>query len=324
MSAPTATRRPLGATGLAVHPIGLGTNTFGWSAEREAAFAVLDAYVAAGGNLIDTAHTYPGWAPGREGGESEAIIGQWLAARPGMRERVVIATKIGMAGGRFAKGLRRAQILPWVADCRERLGVERIDLLYTHEDDPDTPLIETLGALNELVAEGAVAHLGASNLPPERLERSREICAREGWAPYAVLQPAYNLIQRTPFEGRMRAVCLDHAVAVVPYPALAGGFLTGKYRPGTAPPPGVRAAGAQALADSPAGQRVLAALDRVGGECGASPAQVALAWLIGRPTVAAALVSATGAEQVAEFMRAPLVGLSDAQIAHLEAASDAG
>lgn len=314
--------RPLGSTGLSVHPIGLGTNTFGWSADEEAAFAVLDAYVAAGGNLIDTAHTYPGWAPGREGGESETMIGNWLRARPGMRERVVIATKVGMAGGRFAKGLHRGQILEWVDGSLTRLGVDRIDLFYTHEDDPDTPLRETLSTLDELVRHGVVSHLGASNLPPERLAESLRIADAEGWARYAVLQPAYNLVRRDLFEGEMRDLCLAEGIAVVPYPALAGGFLTGKYRPGDEPPPGVRARGAQALADSPFGVRVLDALDRIAAAHDATPGQVAIAWLIARPAVTSALASATTAEQVREFMPAAGLSLTPDQTVTLERASN--
>jgi aryl-alcohol dehydrogenase-like predicted oxidoreductase len=316
--------RPLGSTGLAVHPIGLGTNTFGWSADEDAAFAVLDAYVAAGGNLIDTAHTYPGWAPGREGGESETMIGRWLAARPGMRERVVIATKVGMAGGRFAKGLRRDQILEWVEGSLTRLGVDRIDLFYTHEDDPGTPLRETLSTLDDLVRRGVVAHLGASNLPPERLAESLRICDDEGWARYAVLQPAYNMVRRDLFEGPMRDLCLAEGIAVVPYPALAGGFLTGKYRPGGTPPASVRARGAQALADEPFGRRVLGALDEVAAAHGATPGQVAIAWLIAQPAITSALASATGPDQVRDFMPGADLTLEPGELAQLTAASDPG
>ena len=315
-------RRPLGATGLEVHPVGLGTNVFGWSADEDAAFAVLDAYAAAGGNHIDTAHTYPGWAPGREGGESEAIIGRWLAANPGMRERMVIATKVGMAGGRFEKGLRREQVLGWIEGCLERLGVDRIDLFYAHEDDYDTPLEETLGALDELVRRGAVAHLGASNIGAGRLTEALRISDRNGWARYEVLQPGYNLIRREGYEEALATLCRVEGLAVVPYPALAGGFLTGKYRPGAPPPGGVRAAGAQATADSPRGGAVLEALDRVAGEAGATPAQVAIAWLLARPGVASALASATRPEQVAEVMPAAGLQLTAAQVAALDRVTD--
>jgi aryl-alcohol dehydrogenase-like predicted oxidoreductase len=316
--------RPLGSTGLSVHAIGLGTNTFGWSADEEAAFAVLDAYVAAGGNLIDTAHTYPGWAPGREGGESETMIGHWLAARPGMRERVIIATKVGMAGGRFAKGLRREQILEWVEGSLTRLGVDRIDLFYTHEDDPDTPLRETLSTLDELVRRGVVAHLGASNLPPQRLAESLRIADAEGWIRYTVLQPAYNMVRRDMFEGAMRDLCLAENIAVVPYPALAGGFLTGKYRPGSAPAASVRARGAQRLADSPYGARVLEAVDRVAAAHGATPGQVAIAWLIAQPAITSVLASATTPDQVRDFMPGADLMLGADEIAELTAASATG
>lgn len=316
--------RPLGSTGLSVHPIGLGTNTFGWSADEEAAFAVLDAYVAAGGNLIDTAHTYPGWAPGREGGESETMIGHWLAARPGMRERVIIATKVGMAGGRFAKGLRREQILEWVEGSLARLGVDRIDLFYTHEDDPDTPLRETLSTLDELVRRGVVAHLGASNLPPQRLAESLRMADAEGWTRYTVLQPAYNMVRRDMFEGPMRDLCLAEGIAVVPYPALAGGFLTGKYRSGSAPATSVRAGGAQRLADSPYGARVLEAVDGVAAAHGATPGQVAISWLIAQPAITSVLASATTPDQVRDFMPGADLMLGADEIAALTAASSTG
>lgn len=314
--------RTLGSTGLRVHPVGLGTNSFGWGADEPAAFAVLDAYAQAGGNHIDTAHTYPGWAPGCEGGESEAIIGRWLTARPGMRERVVIATKVGMAGGRFEKGLRREQIERWVEGCLGRLGVEHIDLLYAHEDDPDTPLEETLGALNDLVAAGTVGHLGASNIGVPRLTEALRVGERNGWARYEVLQPAYNLVRRDGYEGSLDRVCTLEGLAVVPYPALAGGFLTGKYRPGLPPPAGVRAQGGQALADTPRGGRVLEELDRLAEAHGATPAQVAVAWLLSRPNIASALASATRAEQVTELMPAADLRLDDREVAALAAAAD--
>jgi aryl-alcohol dehydrogenase-like predicted oxidoreductase len=316
--------RPLSDTGLSVHPVGLGTNTFGWSADEEAAHAVLDAYVAAGGNHIDTAHTYPGWAPGRNGGESEEMIGRWLAANPAMRERMVIATKMGMAGGRFEKGLRRAQIIPWVEGSLRRLQVERLDLLYTHEDDAATPLEETLATLDDLVRQGLVGHLGASNLPPERLAESLRICAENGWARYRVLQPRYSLAARFEFEGPMSALCRDEGIAVVPYPALAGGFLTGKYRPGTQGPAGVRRSGAQRLADSPRGAAILDALDEVAATHGATPAQIAIAWLIARPAVTSALASATDPEQVVEFMAGADITLAPDQMQRLTAAAAPG
>lgn len=295
--------RPLGATGLQTSSLALGTNTFGWSADEETAHAILDAYTAGGGDHIDTAHTYPGWAPGCEGGESEAMIGTWLASRPGMRERVVIATKIGMAGGRFEKGLRRDQIMRWVEGSLGRLGVERIDLLYTHEDDPQTPLEETLGALDELVRQGVVGHLGASNLPPERLAASLDICAREGWTPYTVLQPRYNLVDRYGFEGPMQDLCAQRGVAVVPYPALAGGYLTGKYRPGRPLPESVRLPGVRRELER-RGDALLETLEMVAAEVGARPAQVAVAWVAGQPTIAAVLASATTVEQVTELLGA--------------------
>lgn len=312
--------RPLGATGLTTTTLALGTNTFGWSADEPTAHAILDAYTAGGGTHIDTAHTYPGWAPGREGGESESMIGSWLAARPGMRDRVLIATKMGMAGGRFEKGLRRDQILRWVEGSLARLGIDRIDLLYTHEDDPDTPLEETLGTLDELVREGVVGHLGASNLPPERLAASLDLCAREGWAAYAVLQPHYNLLHRYGFEGAMQALCAARGIAVVPYPALAGGYLTGKYRPGQALPESVRVPGVRRELQA-RGDGLLTTLDAVAGEVGATPAQVAVAWVAAQPTIAAVLAGATSVAQVTELLPAMDLALGDERLQRLREAA---
>jgi aryl-alcohol dehydrogenase-like predicted oxidoreductase len=316
-----APRRPLGSTGLSVHPVGLGTNTFGWSADEEAAHAVLDAYAQAGGNHIDTAHTYPGWVPGREGGESEEMIGNWLASRPAVRERMVIATKVGMAAGRFEKGLRGDQIAHWIEGCLQRLGVDRIDLFYTHEDDWETPLEETLEALDGLVRRGVVAHLGASNISAPRLAQALRISDANGWARYAVLQPGYNLVRRDAYEGELADLCVAEGLAVCPYPALAGGFLTGKYRAGREPQRSVRARRAQAAAESPQGQAVLAELDRIAEVHGATPGQVAVAWLLTRPAVTSALVSATRPEQIAEIMPAAGLRLSERHLAGLTAAA---
>ncbi|MEQ8834427.1 MAG: aldo/keto reductase [Miltoncostaeaceae bacterium] len=312
--------RPLGATGLDTSTLALGTNTFGWSADERTAHAILDAYTAGGGTHIDTAHTYPGWAPGCAGGESERMIGSWLASRPGMRERVLVATKMGMAGGRFEKGLGRDRIMRWVEGSLERLGVERIDLLYTHEDDPATPLPETLGALDELVRQGVVGHLGASNLPPERLAESLDISAREGWAPYTVLQPRYNLVDRYDFEGAMQSICVERGIAVVPYPALAGGYLTGKYRPGQPLPESVRVPGVRRHLEA-RGTGLLETLDAVAREVDATPSQVAVAWVAAQPAIAAVLASATSVEQVTELMGAMDLRLDGERLQRLREAA---
>lgn len=315
----TTHRRPLGATGLEVSPLCLGTNSLGWAADEPTSFDILDAYVAGGGNFLDTAHTYSGWVPGNEGGESETIIGRWLADR-GRPDDLVIATKVGMAGGRFEKGLRRDQILGWVEGCLARLQVDRIDLFYTHEDDPGTPLEETLGTLDELVRQGVVSHLGASNLSAERLAESLRIADEHGWARYSVVQPHYNLLDRAGYEGPFADLCVARGLAVAPYPALGGGFLTGKYRPGTPPPQSVRAGGAGARLDA-RGIAILEALDRVAAAHGATPGQVAIAWVLTRPAIVAALASASSAAQVQELLPALDIRLDAGQVRDLEDAS---
>ncbi len=315
----TSRLRPLGRTGLDVSTLCLGTNSLGWGADEATSFAILDAYVAGGGNFIDTAHTYSGWVPGNEGGESETIIGRWIAQR-GRSDDLVIATKVGMAGGRFEKGLGRDQILRWVEGCLARLQVERIDLFYTHEDDPGTPLEETLGTLDELVRQGVLGHLGASNLPAERLAESLRICDERGWARYAVVQPHYNLLDRTDYEGPFADLCVAEGLAVAPYPALGGGFLTGKYRPGKPAPESVRAGGAQAQL-TPRGIAILETLDRVAAAHGATPGQVAIAWVLTRPAIVSALASATSVAQVQELLPAMDLRLDAGQVRDLEAAS---
>lgn len=310
--------RPLGATGLHVSPLCLGTNSFGWTADEERSHAILDAYTAAGGNFIDTAVTYPAWAPGNEGGESEAIIGSWLADR-GARDRVVLASKVGMAGGMYPKGLARDQIRRGVEDSLRRLGVDRIDLYYAHEDDLGTPQTETLRAFDELVREGLVGHIAASNFTAERLAEALRISDEHGWARYAVLQPRYNLLDRDIFEGPLQDLCLAEGIAVAPYPALAGGFLTGKYRPGVPAPAGARAKGAQAHL-TPRGIAILEALDRVAAAHGATVAQVAVAWVLARPAVVAALASATSTRQVHDLLPAQGLALGADDIAALDAA----
>lgn len=317
---PDASRlRPLSDTGLDVSTLCLGTNSLGWTADEPTSFQVLDAYVAGGGNFLDTAHTYSAWAPGNEAGESETIIGRWIAQR-GHHDDVVIATKVGMEGGRFRKGLSRDQILRGAEGCLERLQVDRIDLFYTHQDDPDTPLEETLGALDELVRDGRVAHLGASNLSTERLAESLRIAGERGWARYRVVQPRYNLLDRADYEGPFRDLCVAENIAVAPYPALAGGFLTGKYRPGLPLPQTQRAGGAQSLLDE-RGIAILETLDRVAAAHGVTVGQVAIAWVLTRPGIVAALASATSAAQVAELLPAMALTLTPSELVDLEAVS---
>ncbi|MFD4536296.1 aldo/keto reductase [Kitasatospora sp. NPDC058397] len=307
----------LGASDLSVFPLSLGGNVFGWTADEQQSFAVLDAYAAAGGNFVDTADVYSAWAPGNTGGESETVLGNWLRSR-GNRDDVVIATKVGMHPE--AGGLGAANIKAAAEGSLRRLGVERIDLYYTHRDD-DTPVEEFVTALDELVREGKVAAVGASNIGAERLSEALAFADREGLAKYVAVQPHYNLVSRGTFEGPLADVVAEHGLATVPYYALASGFLTGKYRPGGPGVDSARSEGAARYLDDPRGPKVLAALDTVAGEHGVAPATVALAWLAGRPTVAAPIASARTVEQLPPLLAATTLRLTPEQTALLDTAS---
>ncbi len=303
----------IGASDLDVSRLGLGANTFGWTADRDTAFAVLDAYVEAGGNFVDTADSY-----GRQSfvGASEAIIGEWFAAR-GRRDDVVLATKVGSLATR--PGLSAANITAAVEDSLRRLQTDHIDLYWAHKDDPDTPQEETLAAFDGLVRAGKVRAIGASNFRPERLASALAISQREGLAAYVALQPHYNLMEHAEFEAMLQPVLVEHGLSCVPYYGLARGFLTGKYRPGsTVDSP--RAEAAAAYLDE-RGLTVLAALDDVAATRGAPVAAVALAWLAAQPTVAAPLASARSVDQLAELLPTLSLALTDAEVAALSTAS---
>ncbi|BAJ29536.1 putative aldo/keto reductase [Kitasatospora setae KM-6054] len=308
----------LGTSDLAVSPLSLGGNVFGWTADTEQSFAVLDAYAAAGGNFIDTADVYSAWAPGNSGGESETIIGQWLRSR-GDRDEIVVATKVGMLSG--LDNLRPETIRQGAEASLRRLGVERIDLFYTHRDDPAVPVEEIVTALDGLVRAGKVRAVAASNIGPERLAASLEFAEREGLAKYVAVQPHYNLVSRATYEGPLAEVVAAHGLAAVPYYALASGFLTGKYRPGTTVD-SARAQGAGAHLDDPRGLRVLDALDEVAAAHGAEPASVALAWLAAQPTVAAPLASARTPEQLPPLLAAAALRLTEGELKLLTDASE--
>ncbi|MEV4560619.1 aldo/keto reductase [Kitasatospora sp. NPDC049285] len=317
MTTSDAPRVTLGPSDLAVSPLALGGNVFGWTADRDRSFAVLDAYTAAGGNFIDTADVYSAWAPGNSGGESETVIGEWLRSR-GNREQVVIATKVGMLAG--LDDLKAATLKRGAEQSLRRLGVERIDLFYTHRDDLDTPVEEIVTALDELVREGKVREVAASNIGPERLAASLAFAAREGLARYVAVQPHYNLVSRDTYEGALADVAAEHGLSAVPYFALASGFLTGKYRPG-AVVDSVRAQGAGRHLDDPRGLRVLAALDTVALAHGVEVATVALAWLAAQPTVAAPLASARTVEQLPPLLAAAGLVLTESELKLLSEAS---
>ncbi|MFD8596145.1 aldo/keto reductase [Kitasatospora sp. NPDC059646] len=317
MTTSDAPRVTLGPSDLSVSPLSLGGNVFGWTADEAQSFAVLDAYAAGGGNFVDTADVYSAWAPGNSGGESETVIGNWLRSR-GNREQIVIATKAGMAPG--LDNLKRDTVRRAVDGSLRRLGIERIDLFYTHRDDPDTPVEEIVTTLDELVREGKVREVAASNIGAERLAASLEFAAREGLARYVAVQPHYNLVSRDTYEGPLAETAAAHGLSAVPYYALASGFLTGKYRPG-AQVDSARAQGAGRYLDEPRGPRVLAALDEVAEAHGVEVATVALAWLASRPTVAAPLASARTVEQLPPLLAALSLRLTEAELKLLDGAS---
>ena len=312
-------KRPLGRSGLSTAPLVLGGNVFGWTADEKTSFAILDRFVEAGFNLIDTANTYSTWVPGHKGGESEAIIGKWLA-QGGRRERVLIATKVGMEK-EGEKGLKPAQIEKHVDQSLARLKIDRIDLYQTHKDDPDTPAEETLEALDRLVKAGKVRAIGASQYTPARLKESMEASEKLGLARYDTWQPEYNLYDRAQFERDLQPLARDQGLAVIPFFGLAKGFLSGKYRSLKDIEGRPRAAGLKKYFEGDRGMRILAALDEVSARIGATPAQVSLAWSLAQPTIAAPIVSVTSTAQLDELMGAARVNLDAQALDELDAAS---
>jgi aryl-alcohol dehydrogenase-like predicted oxidoreductase len=306
--------RQIGGSGLQTPRLVLGGNVFDWTVKGEEAFAILDRFAEAGGTMIDTAEVYSAWVPGHKGGESESLIGEWLR-RSGRRGQMLIATKVG-----FTDGLKPDAIAKAADASLARLGIETIDLYYAHRDDPDTPLEDVLGAFDALVRAGKVRAIGASNYTAERLTEALDISEREGLARYDVLQPEYHLVGRDKFEGALQQVCIDRGVAVLPFYGLASGFLTGKYRSEADFGKSVRG-GRMAAFLNERGLRVLAALDAVATEAGATPAQVALAWLAARPGVTAPIASATSLAQLDETLGVLTLELSDGQLERLTAAS---
>jgi aryl-alcohol dehydrogenase-like predicted oxidoreductase len=305
----------ISATDLDVFPLCLGGNVFGWTADEEQSFAVLDAYAAAGGNFIDTADTYSAFAPGNSGGESETIIGRWMAAR-GNRDQMVIATKVGswaQQPGLSAKNIREA-----AEGSLRRLQTDHIDLYYAHRDDEQTPLEETLGAFDELVRAGKVRHIAASNYTAERLAEALAVSDRAGLARYVALQQHYNLVERE-YEGELGALVAREGLSSVPYFALAKGFLTGKYRPGGADVDSPRAAGARAYLDD-RGLAVLGAMDEIAAAHTTTLAAVALTWLAAQPTVVAPIASARTTEQLADLLPMADLKLTSEELDRLSAA----
>jgi len=310
--------RDLGRSGLKTPPLVLGGNVFGWTADQATSFAILDAFVAGGGRMIDTADAYSTWVPGHAGGESESIIGAWLAAR-GRRDDVLIATKVGMEVG-GSKGLAPNRIAAALEASLRRLQTDYIDLYFAHIDDRDTPLEEALAAFDRLVRAGKVRAIGASNYEAPRLAQALDISARAGLAAYTVLQPAYNLMERAGFEGRLQALCRERGLGVVPYFGLASGFLTGKYR-SEADLAGRARAGLVKKYLTPRGFKVLEALEIVARAQRATMTQVALAWVAAQPGVTAPIASATSVAQAEELLGAMRIALNAEQLALLDAAS---
>ncbi|WP_326632647.1 aldo/keto reductase [Nonomuraea fuscirosea] len=307
----------IGDSDLEVSPLCLGGNAFGWTADEDTSFAVLDAYAEAGGNFIDTADMYSHWIPGGSGGESERIIGRWMKAR-GNRDQMVIATKVGALPGLddlAARTIRRG-----AEDSLRRLGIDHIDLYYAHVDDPSTPLAETLGAFDALVRAGLVRHIAASNITADRLSAALEISAREGLAPYVALQTEYNLVQREGYERDLAPTIARTGLACLPYVALARGFLTGKYRPGGPQVDSPRADRARAHLEGN-GPAVLTALDEVAAAHQTSIAAVSLAWLAAQPTVATPLAGARNPDQLADLLPFLTLRLTTDEVALLDKAS---
>jgi aryl-alcohol dehydrogenase-like predicted oxidoreductase len=306
----------IGNSDLDVHGLNLGGNVFGFTADQEQSFAVLDAYAAAGGNFIDTADVYSAFAPGNVGGESETIIGNWLEKR-GRRDDIVIATKVGMLAER--PGLSAANIAAAADDSLRRLKTDHIDLYYAHRDSDETPLEETLGAFDALVRSGKVRYIAGSNYSAARLTEALSVSDKEGFARYVALQPEYNLVERE-YEKELAGVVAREGLSTLPYFSLAKGFLTGKYRTKDEPGDSPRASGALAYLDD-RGERVLAALDEVAHAHGTTVAAVSLAWLGAQPTVAAPIASARTVEQLADILPSVDLKLADDEIAALSAAS---
>ncbi len=312
-------RRKLGHTGFEVAPFAFGGNVFGWTADEATSFRLLDAFCDAGFNLIDTADSYSRWAPGHEGGESETVIGRWIARR-GRHDDVVIATKVGSDMGLGYKCLRKGYITQAVEQSLRRLQVDAIDVYQSHWDDDKTPLEETLEAYAGLIKQGKVKAIGASNITAERLAQALAVSKQHAYPRYETLQPLYNLYDRSAFEGPLEALCVHEQIGVITYFSLAAGFLTGKYRSEADFAKSPRGAGMQKYIN-PRGMRILAALDGVALRYNATPAQMALAWLIARPGVTAPIASVTSTAQLDELIAATRLVLDSDAIQALDQAS---
>ena len=311
----TVNKRPLGSSGIEVAPLALGGNVFGWTADEQTSFGILDAFVEAGGNMVDSADVYSAWVPGNKGGESETVIGNWLRRDPGKRDRIVIATKVG-----FFEGLAPEKIAAACDASLQRLGIDTIDLYYHHKDDPNVPLADSLGAMDALVKAGKVRAIGLSQYEPGRLDEAMTTAEANGLTKPCALQTWYNMVERPKLEGPLRDTALKHGLGIVPFYGLANGFLTGKYRDKAdleKSPRGLR--NVEYLEGR--GPRVLQALDQVAAETGAALATIALAWTNAQPGITSTLASATSLNQLRESTAAMQLQLTPEQIALLDEAS---
>src|SRR4051812_5350858 len=312
--------RPLGRSALQVSPLCFGGNVFGWTVDEKTSFSLLDAWVDAGFNFIDTADVYSRWVPGHAGGESETVIGRWLK-QGGRRDKVVIATKVGMDMGEGRIGLQPARIREAVEASLRRLQVDRIDLYQAHKDDEATPLEATLEAFARLIEQGKVGVIGASNYTAPRLAQALQVSAQQGLPRFESLQPLYNLYDRAEFERELQPLCKREQVGVINYYALASGFLTGKYRSAEDAAKSARGGMAVQKYLNARGQKILGALDQAARDTGSTPGQVAIAWLLAQPAVTAPIASATSVAQLRELAKAAQLRLPAETLARLDAAS---
>jgi aryl-alcohol dehydrogenase-like predicted oxidoreductase len=312
-------KRKLGNSGLEVFPLAFGGNVFGWTVDERASFRLLNEFIESGFDLIDTADVYSKWVPGNKGGESETIIGNWFK-ETGKRTRVILATKAGIEMGPGKKGLSRTYLFQAVEDSLRRLRTDYIDLYQSHVDDPETPFEETLKAYAELIRQGKVRAIGASNHKGERLSQALQVSKEKGIPRYETLQPQYNLYDRAEYETSMEAVCRENGLGVISYYSLASGFLTGKYRSEKDLAGKARSERVKKYLDD-RGFRILQALDEVAKQYRSTPATVSLAWLISRPGITAPIASATTVEQLKHLMKAPGLVLEDSAVEELNQAS---
>ncbi|BCL77764.1 oxidoreductase [Ktedonobacteria bacterium brp13] len=313
-------KRPLGHSGLEVSNLTFGGNVLGWTADEPASFAILDAFVAAGGNFIDTADVYSRFAPGLEGGESETVLGKWVKAH-GNRNQVIIATKVGSDMGPGGSGLSRKHILESIENSLRRLQTDFVDLYQSHKDDPTVPQEETLATYADLINQGKVRAIGASNFTAERLKEALEISKRQHYPRYESLQPLYNLLERAEYEQHLEPVCVQEGLGVIPYFSLAAGFLTGKYRSEQDAEGKARGMFVKKYM-TPQGFQVLRVLDEIAQEYHTTPAQITLAWLLTRPSVTSPIVSATSVAQLNDIVKAADIKLDQAAVQRLNEVSD--